>query len=63
MLWCDLFGQVVADASVVRVVLVNALDVYGLPLGECFDFVRQGLGEEMLHCCLSIQCWRECFCN
>ena len=38
MLWSDLFGEVVADASVVRVVLVNALDVYGLPLGECFDF-------------------------
>ena len=63
MLWSDLFGEVVADASVVRVVLMNALDVYGFPLGECFDLAGQGLGEEVLYCCLSIQCWRQCFCN
>ena len=63
MFWCDLFGEVVADASVVSVVLMNALDVYGLPLGECFDFSGWGLGEDALYCCLRIQCWRQCFCN
>ncbi len=28
VLWCDLFGEVVADAFVVSRVWVNALDVY-----------------------------------
>jgi hypothetical protein len=45
MLWSALLGEVVADAIVVRVVLVNALDVYGLPLGQCLDLVRQGMSE------------------
>ena len=30
---CGLLGQVLADASVGGVVLVDALDVYGFPLG------------------------------
>ena len=39
MFWGALLGQVVADAFVVSVVLVNALDVDGFPLAECFDLV------------------------
>ena len=36
---CCLLSQVVADAFVVSVVLVNALHINRFPFGECFDFV------------------------
>ena len=49
-----MFSQIAADASVVIILWVDALDVYGFPFRQCLDLMGKSLAKQGFHLILGI---------